>query len=382
MSGFSIYLGSLAIPWYNASLSAYYYLAACRQWEEEQIRKKFERFVHLIIVSFAMSLAIIPIFLDLYNPDYSFCYVVFSPERVQSQGQNDKADLYDVFQANIKQNMYGYIFELVAMIGMLISTCVLATMLILINKGIRTNIPTEPGMWSDTDDDLDEDTSANNQKAKEHISTALSMSFLYSVTFFLAWTMPFSWMLLVLLHFQEGLNFISDYPIVHFIGQIYLAIFLPSQGFMNWVVYLRPRFKKIRKRQTSYFITMRDVLFWSCRRRPAAERYDGDCYLGSCMEDDLQNCTSYISGGIQMSNLENGLENEDVDSSISSGYQTDNIVAITSIMGDAYDEDDGTVSDLSSVGPPRTYVVDGISMFFFGLVEEDHQQSQMTGTAI
>eukprot|EP00547_Thalassionema_nitzschioides_P008786 CAMPEP_0194227378 /NCGR_PEP_ID=MMETSP0156-20130528/42827_1 /TAXON_ID=33649 /ORGANISM="Thalassionema nitzschioides, Strain L26-B" /LENGTH=298 /DNA_ID=CAMNT_0038959859 /DNA_START=88 /DNA_END=981 /DNA_ORIENTATION=- len=193
MSGFSIYLGSLAIPWYNASLSAYYYLTARRQWKEEQVQKKLERFVHLIIVSVAMVFAIIPIFLDLYNTWYSYCYVVFSPEHVKSQGHNDTEDLYNVYEENINKSFYGAIFELVAMIGMLISTCILVTMIILIKKGIRTDTPTEPGIWSDTDGSQDEDSREKNRKAKEHTSTALSMSVLYSVIFFLTWTMPFVW---------------------------------------------------------------------------------------------------------------------------------------------------------------------------------------------
>jgi len=372
MSGFTIYLGSLAIPWYNASLSVYYYLAACRRWKEEQIQKKFERFVHLSIVPIAVVIAIIPIFLDLYNPFYSYCYAVCSLKKSQLNVTED------VYHAHLEKKSSEYllsnIFELFAIIGILISTCTLATMNICIIIAMRVGgVPSEAGVWSDTNDDNpDENPCENDRKRQENIATALSMSVHYSVTFFFTWTIPFVWMLFSKLH-----EF-SDKPLWKFVGQSCLAIFLPLQGFLNALIYLRPRFKRIRKREPSYAITLRDVLFWSCTRRPPAEPHDRDCYLGSGMvQCPLQNHPSYIIGGI-MFDLDHSYDIKSSDSSLFSAYRADQMITITNIIGDDENENnDGNVSDLS-LDPIPSYIVHGVELMTSSVSqeEEDNQTDE------
>lgn len=75
ISGFFIYLGALTIPPYNAALSLYFYLAICRRWREERIKKEFEKYVHISIGPVALLIAFFPLFFDQYQTYYFYCFV-------------------------------------------------------------------------------------------------------------------------------------------------------------------------------------------------------------------------------------------------------------------------------------------------------------------
>jgi len=74
-SGFVIFMGSLAIPWYNAALSVYYYLSVCQGWREQKMKKSFEQYVHIMIVPTVIILAVFPLVLRIYNPLHFYCFI-------------------------------------------------------------------------------------------------------------------------------------------------------------------------------------------------------------------------------------------------------------------------------------------------------------------
>jgi len=253
MSGYSIYLSSLAIPCYNAALAIYFYLAICCRWTEEQIRKKFEGYIHYIIGPISVVLSIIPFMLNEYHTYYSYCFVVSN-----ARNNNQFLTIPDAFM-------------LCTVAAVILSTCIILTTIVLMI------------------------TSATKEKNLSVLTTTkagILISVLYATVFLATVVGPVLYMLVVNLGFRTN----GQFGIVHltwrtiFAFEIYLAVFLPLQGFCNWFLYLRPRFQKFRKRTviTSSCTLVKDALFWSCLRSDTAEYYDGDCYLGSGMNNNCE----------------------------------------------------------------------------------------------
>lgn len=271
MSGFSIYLGTLAIPCYNAALAIYYYLAVCCGWEEERIKKDFERYVHYLIGPVSLIIAIIPLFFDLYGVFYTYCYVVDN-------------NLHPNFAAQD-------IFELLTLVTVFLSGCIMAICLILlISHRHSSRIMRIPEF--------------------ERTSTGIQMIALYTASFVVSWFVPVGFIGQTILFVRTGFRFgwiPKDYNLLY-VAMVYLVIAPPSQGFLNWVIYLWPRFRKCREESGSCCV-IRDALFWSCSR-PKTFIYDGDCYLGSCVK---LNSSERKNKRFQESALRFGMEKSDGD---------------------------------------------------------------------
>lgn len=238
MSGFSIYLSFLAIPWYKTALLVYYYLTVCSKWEEKKIRKKFEVYVHWIVGPLSVIVATIPFCFKLYNNFYSYCFVVNNNE--------DKMFLSQLFQ-------------LICVASVLLSTCIMLILIALIVT-----------------------SSTGRKDSIENISIASKMALFYGSAFFVTYTIPVGWLIYATLSFYLNISYTNLVLKASYFMSFYLAVFLPLNGFLTWMVYIFPRFQKIRKRKDAVFCSiLKDTLFWSCRKDNNEEHFE-DCYLGSC----------------------------------------------------------------------------------------------------
>mmetsp|Transcript_2873 Transcript_2873/g.4330 ORF Transcript_2873/g.4330 Transcript_2873/m.4330 type:complete len:509 (+) Transcript_2873:53-1579(+) len=259
MSGFSIYLGSLSIPWYKAALLIYYYLAVCCEWNEEKIRQNFERYVHFLLGPISAIIATLPIFSDLYHNFYSYCFVVFVAGN---------------------KVLLSYVLQFISVASTILSTCVMVTVVVLMSKSAMKK----------------------NNKRRAACKVALKMAFGYTAAFLFTWSIPITWLIYVQFSFimsRTNLN-----PLFSYIMTIYIAVFLPLHGFLTWVVYLQPRFQRLRKSKVSTCKLVKDTFLGSCSGGSGdAENMESFEHTGS-FETDEENpissnnrdLCSYVAG--------------------------------------------------------------------------------------
>lgn len=315
MSGFSIYIGSLTIPWYKAALLVYYYLAVCCKWNEKKIMKNFERYVHFLVPISAI-LAALPLFWRLYRNFYSYCFVV------------------DVTGGNL---ILSAILQLMSVASAFLSTCIMAVVIVLLFTAERKK------------------KKADRQKSLQ----ALTMSCRYATVFSLTYILPMVWITCAQLSFQTKLSLPTTFS---YIMARYLAVFLPLQGFLTWIVYLYPRFRRLRKRESFTCKLISDVLFRSCSSRLYEDEDDGDCYLGSCMEDFEDDDCNFTEEK-DITDIENPIS-----SSGSSGKRT----LAEVFLGESSDSDSDSVITCGAV--ITSYEVDGASITA-SLTEQDSNLS-------
>lgn len=261
MSGFSIYMGTLAIPWYSAALIIYYYLAVRRGWKEDRLRRNFERYVHMTIVPISLIAAIIPLFFDLYDIFYTYCFVV----QVDPNGDYLVSD----------------IMQMLTLLSVILSTFIMA-LCIMFLISFR---------YSET---------IRESQELSRISTGLKMAIPFSASFIFSWALPVSYIGNCVITLRQGVYFgIPQSRTAINIIFMYLAICLPLQGILNLIIYLLPRYQKLREESGSAFVIMK-TLCWSCNKSDTSS-YNEDCYLGSCMTDTgtlstdgvIERCESY-----------------------------------------------------------------------------------------
>ena len=244
-SGFFIYLGSLCIPMYNVALAAYFFLTVKHGWRESKLRKSFERFVHLPICLTGIAIAIVPIPLDMYNSWYSYCYVVHS---VEDRG---------IFRQTKA-------FQWIAWVILFTSALLVTVLMILIyvyvkkvlKQSLRHALASSSVEFTPSPSSLAASGgSSNSQRLMESVQTKTrqvrNMAFLYSVPFYATWIVPNLWFLLIRYSWNGNLK-IEPTPRCTFWMGIYISTLLSLQGFFNWMIYIFPRFQRIRMEQPSW----------------------------------------------------------------------------------------------------------------------------------
>lgn len=263
ISGFFIFLGSLGIPWYNASMSIYFYLAICRGWREGRIRRSFERYVHVVICPVAVVIAIIPLFMDMYNNSYFFCFASFSSARNRGS-----------MAAHLT-------FQTLYIISVIFCSGVTIYMMITIKRYINTTekksdaYDFEARLRNTTTRIMPrQEKSRRARRKKERASEVSTLAFLYSVPLLFTWFIPVFWMLCMQITWSSSFKIIPKSQLLLFISNLYLATFLPLQGFINWLIYMRPRMKKIKKRISGNIMASGNSSSLFRRKRGGAEPED------------------------------------------------------------------------------------------------------------
>mmetsp|Transcript_16926 Transcript_16926/g.25055 ORF Transcript_16926/g.25055 Transcript_16926/m.25055 type:complete len:471 (+) Transcript_16926:54-1466(+) len=260
MSGYFIYLGSLAIPSYNAALCMYLYLTICHGWQEQRMKKDFERYVHMLIGPIAFIIALLPVFLELYHPWYFYCFVTTTAGAVKN---------WDTHFVPSE------IFKLLYYAGVIICSAIIATTMVsVITHAKRTIQKSERHTFRSQHDQSDSNksfslrsmilcrtrtsrivqeattrrvsVSRRERRRKSKLALVIQTAVLYAIPFFLTWLLPALYFMFVhcFVYHKASAMVVTRNPTTALIMNIYLSIFVPLQGFFNWLIFMRPRLKR------------------------------------------------------------------------------------------------------------------------------------------
>jgi len=79
--GFFFAFGAFATMWYTLSLTTYYMLSIRYKWSDARFARRIEKVLHFFSLGYSVSLALILLFLDFYNPTPldAWCTVISVP---------------------------------------------------------------------------------------------------------------------------------------------------------------------------------------------------------------------------------------------------------------------------------------------------------------
>jgi len=275
------------------------------------MKKDFERYVHILIVPISFIIALLPIFLELYNPWYFYCFVTVQKTKTMA-GVSKSWDTHFVPAEMFKLLYYAVViicFAIIAIAMLFVITHVKGT----IKKSGRHNFSTQHGHQSGSRSfsmsSMNPFRTRTSRSVQEAIGTqtprraslprrerrrrsklagVIQTAVLYTIPFFFTWLVPVLYQMFVqvAVYHETSDKFTSGrmHPTAALIMNIYLSIFVPLQGFFNWLVYMRPRFKRIKAHAIAAFASSSCSLigaFLSLILCPCRTESSEDC----CVED-------------------------------------------------------------------------------------------------
>jgi hypothetical protein len=205
-NGFFIYWASLAIPLYNAALSTYFLLSIGKGWKEDDIREKFERIARVAVPLVTFAIALAPVFLDLFNTYYYYCFATYG-------GFRDGDERGTV----VTSDVFLWIFWGTVM---LVTCYVTSAFTVIYIRSLRVQ--------------------------REMVRRVKHMAFLYTLPFYATWGMTAIWQVLAAQAIKGNVTLDARET---FVMQAWMAIFMPLQGFFNFLIYMIPRIQRIRSQQ-------------------------------------------------------------------------------------------------------------------------------------
>jgi len=202
--GFFIQL-SLGAPLYNLSLAVYYLLVIKHGWSDVKLAK-LERFVHPVVVATAFGIAIAGLPLKLYNNANVWCWIA----------PNDRMN------SNVNANFYRWAFFYVEL-WLIIVIVTVIMMAVVVNVVQTTNKTTR--------------YSSRGKEAK--LSTTVRKQAFYYVSAFYV-----TWLALTILRILQTTDVQVPYAIF-----VLAVILTPLQGFLNSLIYMKPRYLRYRRRR-------------------------------------------------------------------------------------------------------------------------------------
>lgn len=266
VQAFFIQLG-IVTPFYNALLALYYYLTIRREWKEEEFKCRVEYAGHFVSVSWGVGTAVAGLVMELYNNSTVWCWIAGypggcgGPDNPCVRGKNFKS-LRWVFY-------YGPLWVMIFLVALFMSL-VYGYVRSLDNKmdqytatyrnnaasnaaaaardsgsgefgpnGRRKSVLARKFTGVNTDT-LNEQ---RRQRRNERSKAVANQGLFYAGTFALVWVFG---------TIVRAMQLAGKSP--PWIIIFWFAVFTPSQGFFNFLVYVRPRLikhfeEKKKKRQ-------------------------------------------------------------------------------------------------------------------------------------
>jgi len=202
LQGFLLTLGQGS--WmYNVSLTAYYYMFIFLEWNERRI-KKVEIGLHIVSLLMALGFASLCLVLNVYHPMGSFCWI----NRVKDDNGLIIAGKYAVLMRVV---FFGFIWIAFA------SVVFMQTKIV---YGVRQRELSVQQSLPTSDIPL--------------TRTVFLQSILYLLAFFLVWLVPTIQAIVFLFTKSKTISALSGF-------------FAPLQGFINFIIYIRPRLLEYRR---------------------------------------------------------------------------------------------------------------------------------------
>lgn len=258
--GFFIQLGWIATPLFNISLSLFYLLMIRYNWSERKLNR-LEPWVHGTIWALALGTAIMGIPLTLYNNSWEICWIDSYPQECRDSFRHGTTDCTRGDNAWI----YGLAFTIFPVwMCIILSIVFMALIFMSVRKTEKRSMQYSSRPPS-------------NSRRRRVACQALWYIGVFLVTF-----VPDT--------VSALLYFINDYWF--FWLDIFAYFFLPLQGFLNFIVFLRPR----KDMHTRLGKALRCLLCFCegstngplCCIFRSSNRSDNETALGSATENSKQ----------------------------------------------------------------------------------------------
>ena len=221
--GFILYWASLTIPMYNVALATYFYLSIVSGWREEKVWKKFERYAQVFIPLVGLIVAIVPWPMDLYNNFHEYCFVM---------GPREMGDVVMIFMLT---------YRIVVLLATLFVTVMMMAVYCQVRKTFEKSNRFSFARQSQStfsaetlsSDALAKGRKSNSKEMKKAKKNAMvnrvrTMAFLYTIPFYVTWTIPVIWMFIEQNSRENGTPELSDLTV--YVMHVWLALFLSLQG--------------------------------------------------------------------------------------------------------------------------------------------------------
>jgi len=313
IQGFFIVLGAVP-PVYTAIISLYFLLSIRYGFREKQLAA-LEKWVHPIVTAVFVSFAITGIFLDIYNPLLGACAITTYPlpcgfnTGVEClRGRNDKFFAWifvfgwiwlaigvsvtslllvylKVIYTETRTSRYRYSIalrqssrrqqEMAAAVGAAIIDDEIRTQENFCKRAMKV-------VWKNCRR-LEQNSNEMRTRINKKKSTQVAKTSLGYVAAFLITWVP----IMLFVTFLESLPSIRANPQGI---SILIAATNPLQGFLNFLVYMRPRYQRYMNKhpEWSTLVLLRNVLVRSFQRNVE----DGDFKLGNCVGSSLRKSSS------------------------------------------------------------------------------------------
>lgn len=250
---------------YNAFLGLYYLYTIKYSWRSQQLQT-LEMACHVSAVSFAIITGIICVHLELFNPAFVHCWIADYPK-----GCSTNPDVECTRGDGDLATALGWAFYYVPVyIGFIIAATSMALVFFHVRsveqKTIKFSLRQSQSHFTSTQMEMistNSITDANSStleslkaskkeeskaaakvfKAKQKLQLSrrvFNQGMWYLFAFFATWFWP-----TVTTIFES----VGQY---HYWILVLLAITLPAQGFLNWIIYIRPRFLKYREKHSDW----------------------------------------------------------------------------------------------------------------------------------
>jgi len=236
---FFLQLGIIT-PFYNALLACYYYLTIRRQWKEKEFRLKVEYAGHFVSIAFGLGTSIAALVMKLYNNSTVWCWIAPYPFPT---GCGNGPDQIPCERGN-NANTYVWVFYYVPLWVMIVLVVIFMALVYAYVRSLDVKMSKytesyENGASENTFQNESGDTITNRrrsliyrrQKRRNERSKAVANQGL-----FYAGTFAFVWSFGTITRAMQLANAKPPWAIIFL-----FAIFTPSQGFFNFLVYIRPR---------------------------------------------------------------------------------------------------------------------------------------------
>lgn len=242
---------------YNTSLAIYYYLAVIKGWKEWRI-KKVEKYLHIFANSFWFITGIVGISLEIFNAALFNCWIAPSP---YSCNESDE----DCIRGGIaKYFQWAFFYGPIIVMTVFVTAIMTAVYYHVVNiekKSQRHAFNASAGQAQGNS----RQPAVRQQSEQKRSKQVAVQGMWYLAPFYLTWT----WAVLYQLIASIGNIHVTSLGVIG-------AFFMPFQGFMNFLVFMRPRYIKNKASNSSSNICSKFgkmLSYISCKKRTGD---DGD----------------------------------------------------------------------------------------------------------
>jgi hypothetical protein len=208
---------SLATAIYNASLSFFYVMKIRYSWSSKRIERRLEPALHAVALLIGVGTAIAGVALNLYNNDSWECWIAPKPQDCQESWRNNGNT---TCERGDNASLYRWVFYYALLWCAIVVVTV--DMFLVYRAVLTTEMATER-------------YDATRARHRKHSKQVAVQGYWYCGAFYLTWLFP------TITRLVQVIADETPYPLI-----LVTALFVPIQGFFNFLVYMHPRYKQVR----------------------------------------------------------------------------------------------------------------------------------------